>query len=290
MKCKFSYTACLVLLSVLMAGCEPALEKPAVPVQSASVQSEQFGARRIDFTIGEKGGFIILPTKDSADGSKPWVWYAPTFIGQYPNNRHRWMFEQLLARGFSICGADVGESHGSPKGRKIYSEFYRLVVSEYGLASKACLFAQSRGGLMLYNWAAENPQRVQCIVGVYPVCNLESYPGLASAYDAYGMTENELRKHMAEHNPIDRLERLANAAVPILHIHGDSDVVVPIEENSGELVRRYRASGGKADVIIVAGKGHEECPQFFQCQKLVDFLLAQGSNITSTGQEYNDGR
>jgi hypothetical protein len=28
---------------------------------------------------------------------------------------------------------------------------------------------------MLYNWAAENPERVAGIAGIYPVCDLRSY-------------------------------------------------------------------------------------------------------------------
>ena len=38
-------------------------------------------------------------------------------------------------------------------------------AGEMGLAPKACLLAQSRGGLMHYNWAAENPGRVGPVVG-----------------------------------------------------------------------------------------------------------------------------
>ena len=285
MKCRFSYTACLKLIVVFVAGCGLTTEKVGVHIQDVSTQSKQFGATRIDFPVAEGKGFVILPTKESADGSRPWVWYAPTFIGRHPDKSHIWMFRQLLDRGFYICGIDVGESFGSPKGRKIYGEFYQLAVREYGLAPKACLFAQSRGGLMLYNWAAENPKRVQCIVGIYPVCDIKSYPGLAKACDAYNMSESELRACLGKHNPIDRLAGLASTAVPILHIHGDADKVVPLENNSAELVQRYRSLGGRAEVIVVKGKGHEVCPEYFQSQTLVDFLLAQGYDVSSAGQE-----
>ena len=67
---------------------------------------------------------------------------------------------------------------------------------------------------MHYNWAAENPGRVACIAGIYPVCDLRSWPGLAQAAPAYGMTEQALSMHLAEHDPIDRLAPLAKAACP----------------------------------------------------------------------------
>ena len=41
---------------------------------------------------------------------------------------------------------------------------------------------------MLYNWAVINPAKVKAIAGIYPVCNLISYPGL-EAKSAYGLME-----------------------------------------------------------------------------------------------------
>ena len=126
---------------------------------------------------------------------------------------------------------------------------------------------------MLYNWAAEHPDCVQCIGGIYTVCDQSSWPGLAKSCAAYGMTQSELAKHLAEHNPIDRLAPLARAKIPILHLHGDADTLVPLDRNCGELARRYRALGGPVQVVVVKGKGHEVCPEFFQNQRLADFFL-----------------
>jgi pimeloyl-ACP methyl ester carboxylesterase len=87
------------------------------------------------------------------------------------------------------------------------------------------------------------------------------------------MTEDELGRSLTEHNPVDCLAPLARARVPILHIHGDSDSVVPLERNAGELVRRYRELGAAARLIVVPGKGHQVDPEFFQRQELVHFVL-----------------
>jgi pimeloyl-ACP methyl ester carboxylesterase len=236
---------------------------------------QQYGHTRTVFDVNGHKAFIILPTRPAADQARPWAWYAPTFINNYPNQSNEWLFRQLLEAGWAVCGVDVGESHGSPAGRKVYGQFYDHVVKEYGLAPKACLVAQSRGGLMLYNWAAENPQKVKCIAGIYPVCDLRNFPGLAKAAPAYGMTEQELTAHLAEHNPIDRLEPLAKAGVPIFHTHGDSDSVVPLARNSQVLYDRYKALGGRMELVVVKGKGHAEIPEFFQCAAMLKFLLQQ---------------
>ena len=131
---------------------------------------------------------------------------------------------------------------------------------------------------MLYNWAVEHASSVACVAGIYPVCNLSSYPGIKNACGAYGMTEAQLQEHLPEHNPVDRLAPLAAERVPLLHLHGDADKAVPLEANSGELIRRYRALGGPAELVVVNGKGHEEVPEFFQSVRLLEFLGRTGGN------------
>src|SRR5207249_2176532 len=101
------------------------------------------------------------------------------------------------------------------------------------------------------------------------------YPGLEKACSAYGMSVNELREHLQEHNPIDRLGPLAARKVAILHVHGDHDMVVPLEANTLELAARYKAAGGEMQVIAVKGVGHGNWPELFEDPWMLDFLLAQ---------------
>jgi len=225
------------------------------------------------FTIKDRTAFLILPEKTNSGNLIPWVWYAPTLSG-FPGKEEKWMFDKFLENGIAVAGVDVGESYGSPKGRAIYSALYKELVEKRGLANQACLLARSRGGLMLYNWAAENPNSVACLAGIYPVCNLSSYPGLDRACGAYGMTEEQLAANLTKHNPIDRLAPLAKVKVPIFHIHGDSDRLVPLDKNSSELKKRYVQLGGKMTLEIVEGQGHNMWPGWFHSQELVDFVIA----------------
>jgi fermentation-respiration switch protein FrsA (DUF1100 family) len=128
---------------------------------------------------------------------------------------------------------------------------------------------------MLYNWAIDHPEKVCGIAGIYPVCNLESYPGLEKAAGAYGLTALELKEVLPMHNPVDRLAPLAKAKIPLFHIHGDVDQVVPLEANSGLVAERYRALGGQMELIVPKGQGHNMWRGFFECQSLVDFVVRQ---------------
>ena len=57
-------------------------------------------------------------------------------------------------------------------------------------------------------------------------------------------------------NPVDQLKPLADAKIPILHVVGAADVVVPVEENSAIIEARYKALGGSIKVISKPGIGH----------------------------------
>ena len=82
-----------------------------------------------------------------------------------------------------------------------------------------------------------------------------SYAGTWRAcLKAYGLSEKEALEFRG--NPIDNLEPLAKAGVPLLHVCGDADPVVPIEENTDILEKRYRKLGGTVTVIRKPGVGH----------------------------------
>ena len=233
------------------------------------------------FAIEGHTAFLIQPgTKPTDENSMPWVWYAPTLRG-LPGEAEKWMFERFLKSGIAIAGVDVGESYGSPIGRATYSALHKHLVEKRGLAKRVCLLARSRGGLMLYCWAAENPDKVRCITGIYPVCNIASYPGLQQASGAYGLTTEDMKAQLAKHNPIDRLAPLAKAKVPIFHIHGDMDRVVPLDTNSAIIKKRYDALGGPMTLEVVKGQGHNMWAGWFQSQKLVDFVIKHAKNPSS---------
>ena len=226
------------------------------------------------FSVKGCTAFLTMPRQIVAGNETPWVWYAPTLPG-LPGTEEQWMFQRLTSAGIAVAGIDVGESYGSPLGRALFSSFYDELVLTRGFSKTPCLLVRSRGGLMLYNWAVEHPSCVACVAGIYPVCDLSSFPGIRNACGVYGMTEEQLAARLAEHNPVDRLESLAKSHVPIYHIHGDSDTVVPLEQNSGALAQRYRQLGGVMTLNVIKGQGHNMWAGWFECQELVDFVITQ---------------
>lgn len=226
------------------------------------------------FELAGGKGFIYAAPKP-AEG-KPWLWYAPTLKGVSIVGRKMY-FEAFMKAGISIAGFDIGEVRGAPGSTAKFHLFYEEMVRR-GYSIKPILLGQSRGGMMTLAWAFRHPDKVKAWVGIYPVCSLASWPLKNSKPQTladFGMTEEELTAKLTEFNPIDNLKGLIENKVPMFAVHGDSDVVVPYNDNTKILKERYEAGGGKFSVKVIPGEGHKVGPSFFECRELVDFVLAQ---------------
>jgi alpha-beta hydrolase superfamily lysophospholipase len=224
------------------------------------------------WTLGGHEAFLLPAAEPPAGRPRPWVWYAPT-LTPYPGEAERWMFERFTRAGIAIAGIDVGESYGGPVGREAFTALHAELTGRRGYSRRPVLLARSRGGLQLLNWAADHPESVAAFAGIYPVCDLASYPGLAKAAPAYGLSADQLSADLIRHNPVDRLAPLAAARVPLFAIHGDADRLVPLAANSGRLRDAYAALGGEMTLIVPPGQGHSMWSGFFQSSELVGFVL-----------------
>jgi arylsulfatase len=246
------------------------------PQAAAKPARKQVLLRAETFDLEGRPAFRMRPeTTTATAGAKPWIFYAPT-LPAYPDEAERWMHERFLEAGIAVAGVDVGEAYGSPKAFPWFEALYRKMVAD-GYAEKPVLLGRSRGGLWASSWAIAHPDRVAGLAGIYPVYDHSTYPGLAKAAPAYGLTEADLASRQDELNPIRRASVLAKAKIPVFIIHGTEDVVVPLDANSGKLEEIYEAAGAGdvIELLRIEGQGHNFWPGFFQCRELVDFAVAK---------------
>ena len=232
------------------------------------------GFNKIEFTTADRAAFLIEP-KSSAPG-RPWIWRME-FFGHQPQADIA-----LLNKGFHVAYVDVQNMYGAPAAMSIMDALYRHVISEHKLSDKVVLEGFSRGGLFAINWAARNPLKVACIYNDAPVCDFTSWPGgkgrgKGSPADwerlkkLFGLSDE--RAASSDLNPINQLERLANAKIPLLHVCGATDDVVPIEENSLLLQSKYQSLGGSMLLISKPNCNHH--PHSLEDPlRIVNFVLA----------------
>lgn len=264
----------IAMLSLLVVAASVCAEEAPFP----GVKSDWNGYDKYDFSYDGRACCVVVP-KEVAAG-KPWIWRA-RFFGHEPQTDIA-----LLGKGFHLVYMDVVEMFGNAEAVQHWNAFYRYLTEEHGFGKKAALEGMSRGGLYIYNWAAVNPEKVACIYADAPVCDFKSWPGgkgksAGSPADweackkAYGLTEEQALAY--DKNPIDNLAPLAKAHVPLLHVCGGADDVVPVAENTTILEQRYKALGGDITVIIKEGCGHH--PHSLQDPApIVDFVLKHTIN------------
>ncbi|QOV91222.1 prolyl oligopeptidase family serine peptidase [Humisphaera borealis] len=252
----------------------PSVDKP-VPAKPAAPNTVR--AKPEVFEIDGNKAFVYVAPQPAQ--GKPWIWYGPTIKGNVIIAGHRMYFDAFMNAGIALAGFDLGEVRGSPASTAKFTSFYDAMVKR-GYSTKPILLGQSRGGMMTLAWAFRNPDKVQAWAGIYPVCNLSSWPLKSSKKETladFGMTEAELVARLGEFNPISNIAGLAERKVPMFAVHGDKDGLVPYDDNTRLLKERYEAAGGTLNVKIVPGRGHEISPAFFECQELIDFVLKNAS-------------
>jgi len=72
------------------------------------------------------------------------------------------------------------------------------------------------------------------------------------------------------------LAPLARADIPLLHVVGQADTVVPVEENTDIIEKRYKALGGRIQVIRKEGVGHHP-HSLKDPEPIVKFILEAAS-------------
>jgi lysophospholipase L1-like esterase len=236
--------------------------------------SEWHGHTKHEFEVGGRLATVVSPNQ-TAPGT-PWVWHGE-FFGHKPAPDIA-----LLEKGYHIVYLKVPDMLGSPPAIKHWESLYTELTSRYGFSKKPALVGLSRGGLYCYQWAIAHPDRVACIYGDAPVCDFKSWPGgkgkgrgdpknWALVLKLWNFPDEKEALNW-KGNPVDQLDKLAPHKIPLLHVFGDADDVVPWEENTAIIHQRYTALGGTIELIRKPNVGHHP-HGLDNSQPIIDFIL-----------------
>jgi pimeloyl-ACP methyl ester carboxylesterase len=275
-----------IIPCICAAGAGDAANAPAPDTNTPlfpGAKSQWEGFNRYDFQVDGRQVIVVVPRQPLP--GRVWAWRGE-FFDVFANTD-----VALLNKGFYLTFMDMPDLFGSPEAVKSWDKFYAELTEKYGFARKTALIGLSRGGLYCYNWAIANPDKVACIYADAPVCDFKSWPGgklkglgkgdgsvveWKKMLKAYGF-KSDAEAIAYRGNPINNLKPLADKKVPLLHVYGDADPVVPWDENTGIVAERYRKLGGDITLMAKPGIGHHP-HGFTDPAPIVEFIMKHAGN------------
>jgi pimeloyl-ACP methyl ester carboxylesterase len=215
-----------------------------------------YGFNGLEFDFDGKMAIIIKP---NVKPNNKWL-LKTEYFGAFPG-----LEIELLKRGWHLAFNQNDNRWAEETDLVRKANFVNFVSKEFGLDEKCVPVGMSCGGLYAVKLASMIPQKIQALYLDAPVMNLLSCPfGLGNKTDkgvtgeeytsCTGRTKSQMLSY--RDHPIDKMPILLKHDIPIVLVAGDSDVVVPYEENGQILEQYYKDNGGRIDVFVKKGCDH----------------------------------
>ncbi len=209
----------------------------------------------LEFEFEGKHAIVVLADEDVRTDQ----WLLKTeYFGAFP------AFElEMLAEGYNVAHVDNTTRWCLREDTERQAAFSRYLHDRFGFSERCVPVGMSCGGMQAIYLAAAHPELVAALFLDSPVINLLSCPaGLGAAVKTEMMAEYtqatgiDLPTLLSyRHHPLDCFDDLSRD-LPILLACGDSDDVVPYEENGALLVDYAARHGMTCELYIKPGVGH----------------------------------
>lgn len=195
---------------------------------------------------------IISPIEES----NLWVWKVE-FLDEFP------VLEiEMLNQGYHVVNIRLSHLYGNDYSIGVMKRFRDFIVKEYKFVEQCGLIAISRGGLYGMGYTNQFPEDVSSLFLDAAVVDLLSWPKEHATSpevweDCRAMCELGENYIGKCHKILEqKLKKLFDSKVPVMIVAGDSDTIVPFEENSQLLVSYFKERGNDIPVILKSGCNH----------------------------------
>ena len=215
------------------------------------------GFKRIDFEFQSRDVIVVFP--DEKNKTDKWM-LKTEYFDAFPQAEI-----ELIKKGYHLVYLKNKNRWGQDEDQDVKYELSKYLNKTYELSLKCVPVGMSCGGLHALRLAVRHPDMISMLYLDAPVMNFLSCPygmgegeplseGIGEIEEAYGFTSSELVTY--RDHPIDHMAELIENNITILLVYGDSDVIVPFNENGALLEKYYKEHGGKIKVIGKKGCGH----------------------------------
>lgn len=232
---------------------------------------EHFGFKLIEDELDGRKIFIACPREGTANGR----WALKTeYYGAFPDVQLR-----LLEKGYHVVHIENKTRWNLPEDTDARHALCEYMNKKYGLSEKCVIIGMSCGGMQGIYSAAKYPDDISCMYLDAPVVNLLSCPaGLGSATsemmgeftEKTGMSLKTLISY--RNHPLDCLGAVAEKNIPLFLVGGDSDTIVPFDENGAFIEAAYKKAGSIIKTVVKKGCDHH--PHSLEDNTpIIDFIL-----------------
>ncbi len=226
------------------------------------------------FSEGEFMGrpYVVIKPKPGTENGK---WALKTeYFGAFPETELA-----LLERGFHVAHVNTKTRWCLDEDTEAQAAFVDFVAAEFGLSGKCVPVGMSCGGMQAIYLAAKHPEKVSCMYVDAPVVNFLSCPFGFGKKTTPSMTEEFIKARGMDaisilsfrRHPLDYLPALTVHNIPVLLVSGDSDTVVPFDENGKLLKDAYETAGCIIETHIKPGGDHHP-HGLADCSPIIDFI------------------
>ncbi|MBE7062646.1 MAG: alpha/beta hydrolase [Ruminococcaceae bacterium] len=210
----------------------------------------------VEGTFMGRNYVLVLPEEGTANGK----WILKTeYFNAFPE-----VEISLLNKGWHVAHINNVSRWCPDEVTETQAAFVDHIHKTYGLCEKCVPVGMSCGGMQAIFLAAKHPETVSCMYIDAPVVNLLSCPfGLGNKTTPSMVDEFIQHRKMDKiamlsfrHHPLDYLPQLVKNKIPTIMVVGDSDTVVPYEENGMLLKEAYEKAGNILETYICPGKDH----------------------------------
>ena len=185
----------------------------------------------------------------------------------------------LLEMGYYIVHIQNKTRWVHPSDTDARASLAKYMNKRFGVSKKCVIIGMSCGGMQGIYFASKYPKLVSCMYLDAPVVNLLSCPaglgkGTTSLFEEFqahtGMGLTELLGY--RNHPLDHLPKLAKHNIPVILVSGDSDSVVPFDENGKYLQEIYEKNNCTIQTIIKPGGDHHP-HSLVDNRPIIDFIV-----------------
>lgn len=221
-----------------------------------------YGGERTVFDFDGYDAWVVEPpAKKPIANDKPWTWTMQWRDAFVP----RTGVPRLLEKGWHHVSIDTFTHRMDETGLAVSRRFQEFLVKELGFATKACLIGMSWGGFYSIRYANAYSENVASIYLDAPLLNFNGFGGDATKTPTAaaaligpwaqvapkdGNWSTDLRM------PVNQVESIARAGIPILLLYGGQDQSVNPVLNCELFAKRFKLAGGKIEMLRRGSYGH----------------------------------